>query len=348
MSEVTRRALRLLSLLQSRSVWTGPELAQELGVTTRSVRRDIDRLRELGYPVLASNGHGGGYQLGAGRALPPLLLEGEEAVAVAVGLRLAAASGIEGLDEQALRALTAIDRILPPAVRAEVAAIGEVLAVVDTGPTGVTSPTLLTLARAAREGVEARIDYERRDGERMLRRVEPYRVLSVARRWYLFAWDLDRSDWRTFRLDRMHEARATTFRFTRRPTPDVEAYVRESLSVGAYAMQAQVRVLRPLEEVAPLVPAMVGTVTADGPDACLLRMGAWDLRWVAAHLAYLDLPVEVLEPPELAAEISAIGAWATGGTAGAGGAESADGPEEAGAIEEAEGARAIEEAEGTS
>lgn len=313
MSDVTRRALRLLSLLQSRSVWTGPELAEELGVTTRSVRRDIDRLRELGYPVLASNGHGGGYQLGAGKALPPLLLEGEEAVAVAVGLRLAAGSGIEGLDEQALRALTAIDRILPPTVRAEVAAISEVLAVLDSGPSGVTSPTLLTLARAAREGVEARIDYERRDGERMMRRVEPYRVLSVARRWYLFAWDRDREDWRTFRLDRMHEARATTFRFSRRTTPDVESYVRESLSVGAYATQAEVRVLRPLEEVSPHVPAMIGTLTADGPAACLLRIGAWDLRWVAAHLAYLDLPIEVVDPPELVAEIAGIGAWADSG-----------------------------------
>ncbi|MFC0675017.1 helix-turn-helix transcriptional regulator [Brachybacterium hainanense] len=316
MSDVTRRALRLLSLLQSRSVWTGPELADELGVTTRSVRRDIDRLRELGYPVLASNGHGGGYQLGAGKALPPLVLEGQEAVAVAVGLRLAAGSGIDGLEEQALRALTAIDRILPPTVRTEVAAVSDVLDVLDSGPGGVTSPTLLTLARAARENLEARIDYERRDGERMTRRVEPYRVLSVSHRWYLFAWDLDREDWRTFRLDRMHAARTTTFRFPRRPTPDIAAHVRESLSLGAYQTQARVRVLRPAEEVAPHIPAMVGTVAADDPDSCILRIGAWDLRWVAAHLAYLDLPVEVLDPPELAAEIENIAQWAGRGGRG--------------------------------
>src|SRR5699024_9051309 len=129
MSNVTTRALRLLALLQSRSVWTGPELAAELDVTVRTVRRDVDRLREMGYPVLTSAGHGGGYQLRAGRALPPLLLGSQEAMAVAVGLRLAAVSGIDGLDEEALRALAALDKILPAQVRSEVSAI--------SGATGV-------------------------------------------------------------------------------------------------------------------------------------------------------------------------------------------------------------------
>src|SRR5699024_9797245 len=123
MSDVTTRTLRLLALLQSRTVWTGPELAAELGVTVRTVRRDVDRLRAMGYPVLTSAGHGGGYQLGAGRELPPLLLGAREAVAVAVGLRLTATSGLEGLDADALRALAALDRILPPEVRSEVSAV---------------------------------------------------------------------------------------------------------------------------------------------------------------------------------------------------------------------------------
>ncbi|PWH07116.1 YafY family transcriptional regulator [Brachybacterium endophyticum] len=324
MSDVTRRTLRLLNLLQSRTVWTGPELADELNVTTRSVRRDVDRLREMGYPVLASNGHGGGYQLGAGRALPPLLLEGEEATAVAVALRLAAGSGIDGLGEQAVRALAKLDGILPPSVRAEVSAVTEALHVVDTSPRGagsrgtataghgILSSTLVTLARAVRDGVQVRLDYERADGERRHRRIEPYRVLSINGRWYLFAWDLDREDWRTFRLDRMHEVRASTFRFTPRPTPDIEAHVRESISVGPYPLGASVRILRPAAEVGPRIPAFAGTVTPDGDDACILRAGARDLSWIALQLAWLGLPVEVLDPPELNEEIARIGAWARG------------------------------------
>ena len=172
MSEVTSRALRLLALLQSRSVWTGPELAAELGVTTRTVRRDVDRLRELGYPVLTSAGHGGGYQLGAGRALPPLLLSSSEAVAVAVGLRLAAASGVDGLDEEALRALAALDRILPAPVRAEVGAVTEALGVITRHAPGTRPEVLISLATAVRDRVRVRVDYERADGVRGERRLE--------------------------------------------------------------------------------------------------------------------------------------------------------------------------------
>src|SRR5699024_2245334 len=179
--------------------------AAELGVTTRTVRRDVDRLRQMGYPVLTSAGHGGGYQLGAGRALPPLLLSSSEAVAVAVGLRLAASSGIDGLDEEALRALAALDRILPAQVRAEVGAVSGAMGVITRAAPGARSEVLMSLASAVRDGVRVRVDYERADGERFERRLEPYRVLSVEGRWYLFAWDLAREDWRTFRLDRMHE-----------------------------------------------------------------------------------------------------------------------------------------------
>lgn len=234
MSDVTHRALRLLNLLQSRTVWTGPELATELGVTVRSVRRDMNRLRDLGYPVLSSHGHGGGYQLGAGRALPPLLLEGDEATAVAVGLRLAAASGIDGLGERALRALTKLEPVLPPQIRGEVSAVSDALRAISPTPPAGLSPfpaaTLVTLSRAVRDTAQVRLDYERADGERSHRRAEPYRVLSVSGRWYLFAWDLEREGWRTFRLDRMHTATASTFRFTPRPTPDIEEHVRQAVS----------------------------------------------------------------------------------------------------------------------
>lgn len=309
MNDVTSRTLHLLSLLQSRAVWHGPELAAELGVTVRSVRRDIDRLRQMGYPVHASAGQGGGYQLGAGRALPPLLLNGDEAVAVAVGLSLAAASGVDGLGEHALRALTALDRILPPTVSTEVGALTSVLDVITSRPASVAPPTLVTVARGARDGVQLRVDYERRDGERSTRRVEPYRVLSIDGRWYLFAWDLDREDWRTFRLDRMRSARATTFRFTARPVPDIEAYVRESITVAPYATTVTVRVLRPLADVAFRIPATIGTLEADGPGACILRVGGDDPRWVVLHLAYLGMPIEVVDPPELDDVIGRLGEW---------------------------------------
>lgn len=310
MSNVTTSALRLLALLQSRTVWTGPELAAEMAVTTRTVRRDVDRLRELGYPVLTSAGHGGGYQLGAGRALPPLLLSSNEAVAVAVGLRLAASSGVDGLDEEALRALAALDRILPAPVRAEVGAITEAMGVITRPAAGTRSEVLMTLASAVRDGVRVRVDYERADGERGERRLEPYRVLSMEGRWYLFAWDLGREDWRTFRLDRMHAVHASTFPTAERPTPDIEAAVRESITVGGYTRAATVRILAPLEEVAPHVPARSGTVTADGPDACILRAGADELHWVAMYLAWIGAPIEVINPPELLEVIEELGRWA--------------------------------------
>jgi predicted DNA-binding transcriptional regulator YafY len=310
MSDVTSRALRLLALLQSRSVWTGPELALEMDVTTRTVRRDVDRLRQMGYPVLTSAGHGGGYQLGAGRALPPLLLSSSEATAVAVGLRLAAASGLEGLDEEALRALAALDRILPAAVRAEVGAVTSALGVISRDAPGTRSEVLMALATAVRDGVRVRLDYERADGERFERRIEPYRVLSMEGRWYLFAWDLDREDWRTFRLDRMHAVHTSTFTFPPRPTPDIEQTVRESIAVGAYPIPTTVRILAPYTEVAPRISTLAGRLEPDGEDACVLRSGTDNLQWIAMHLAALGRPVEVIDPPELLAEIEALGRWA--------------------------------------
>ncbi|WP_299301449.1 YafY family protein [uncultured Brachybacterium sp.] len=310
MSNVTTRALRLLALLQSRTVWTGPELAGELEVTVRTVRRDVDRLREMGYPVLTSAGHGGGYQLGAGRELPPLLLGAHEAVAVAVGLRLTASSGIEGLDAEALRALAALDRILPPEVRAEVSAVSNALGVVSRPMPVARAEVLLALATAVRDRRRIRVDYEKLGGERGERRLEPHRVLSVEGRWYLFAWDLDREDWRTFRLDRMHAVHPSTFTITERPTPDIEATVRESITVGGYRAAATVRILAPFEEVAPQVPARSGTVTADGPGACILRAGADELHWVAMHLAWIGAPVEVIDPPELLDVIEGMRDWA--------------------------------------
>lgn len=302
----TGRVLRLLDLLQSRPVWSGTELAERLGVTTRSVRRDVDRLRDLGYPVNAAQGAGGGYQLGAGRRLPPLLLDDDEAVAVAVCLRLAAGGTVEGLGEAAVRTLAELDQVLPGRLRGQVEAIHEATVTLDsTGPI-VDSRTLLTLARAVRETEQVVFDYvgPRGEGER---RVEPYRLVSTGRRWYLMAFDLDRDDWRTFRLDRVHGIRARGWRFRPREAPDAATFVRRSITRSGYDHVARVRIAAPKREVDERVPPSVGTVTADGPDHCVFEAGGNDLAGMALHIALLPWPFEVLSPPELREVVLAQG-----------------------------------------
>ncbi|GMA20817.1 helix-turn-helix transcriptional regulator [Arsenicicoccus piscis] len=221
MAETIRRILRLLDLLQSRPVWSGPELAGRLGVTDRTIRRDVERLRELGYLVEGEHGSAGGYRLRAGRELPPLLLDDEEAIAIAVSLRGAATSPVSGVGEAALRALAKLDTVFPPRLRAQVAAVQEVTTAVPRAVTEVGPEVLVEVARAARGRVQLRFDYTTRAGAVSGRRVEPYRIVTTGLRWYLMAFDLEREDWRTFRLDRIASVHVTTFRFTPalRPTP---------------------------------------------------------------------------------------------------------------------------------
>lgn len=309
MTDVTERALRVLGLLQSHDSIGGPALAAELGVTLRTVRRDVERLRRMGYPITASRGSEGGYRLGAGRALPPLMLSREQATAVAVGLRLASASGVAGLEAHALGALASLDAVLPPPVRAEVEAVTASLGVLGGRAPAVPSSVLTTLTRSIAEGVQLRLVYERRDGERSERRIEPYRVLTVTGHWYLFAWDLDREDWRSFRLDRMRDARATTFRFAARPTPDIDRHVRESITVGGYAAVVRAVVDRPREEVERLIPPRAASVDAVDGARCVVHAGGADPREVLWHLARLDLPVIAIDPPELAAEAARLADW---------------------------------------
>ena len=302
----TGRVLRLLDLLQSRPVWSGTELAERLGVTTRSVRRDVERLRDLGYPVNAEHGAGGGYQLGAGRRLPPLLLDDDEAVAVAVCLRLAAGGTVEGLGEAAVRTLAKLDQVLPSRLRGQVEAIHEATVTLDPAGPIVDSRTLLTLARAVRETEQVIFTYTgpRGTGER---RVEPYRLVATGRRWYLMAFDLDRDDWRTFRLDRVDGARPRGWRFTPRQAPDAADFVRRAISVWTYDQVARVRVQATKQAVEQQIPPSVGTVTADGPDCCVLEAGGHDLRVMALHLGLLPWPFEVIEPPELRAVMAEQG-----------------------------------------
>ena len=299
MADTTGRALRLLSLLQSRPVWSGPELSQRLGVTTRSIRRDIDRLRELGYPVNASQGVGGGYRLGAGKALPPLLLDDDEAVAIAVCLRLAAGGTVEGLGEAAVRTLAKLDQVLPARLRSKVSAVHDATVTLDIPGERVDADTLLTLARACRETERVTFAYAAAAGEQSQRRIEPHRLVATGRRWYLVAFDLDRDDWRTFRLDRITAAASTGWRFTPREAPDAAAFVSRAVSQSPYAHVARVRVHASGSLVAQRFPPTTATVEPIDESSCLLVTGGNDLEMVALHLARLPWPFEVLEPPAL-------------------------------------------------
>ncbi|MEU7754180.1 WYL domain-containing protein [Micromonospora sp. NPDC049101] len=294
----TERVLRLLALLQRRPSWTAAELAAELGVTSRCVRRDVQRLRVLGYPVYATSGVGGGYQLGAGTRLPPLLLDDEEAIATAISLRLASGGTVAGAAEAALRALAKLDQVMPSRLRAEVRAVhGSTDTLV--GPVAeIDAEVLVTLARACRDAVRVRFTYATRDGGEGERTVEPVRMVTTGRRWYLMAWDVDRDDWRTFRLDRLSTAVATTWRF-RREHPDPVAFVQRSVTAAPYRYLARARVHAPPDRVRSLVPPEVGRVEDDRDGWCVLVVGGESLDWLAAHLARLDYEVEVLEPPEL-------------------------------------------------
>lgn len=308
MADTTQRVLSLLNLLQSRPVWTGAELAERLGVTTRSVRRDVERLRELGYPVRAEHGTGGGYQLGAGKALPPLLLDDEEAVAVAVSLRLAAGGTVAGLGEAAVRSLAKLDQVLPARLRAEVKGVIEATVSLDSPVTTVDADVLVALARAIRTPERATFDYTKADGGRHERRVEPYRLVAAGRRWYLMAWDLDRDDWRTFRLDRMAAARGTGWRFKQREAPDAVEYVRASITQAPYQFVAKVRIAAAAEEVAARVPSTMAVIEPDGDGHCVLTAGADNLDYIAYHVVRLGWPVTVLDPPELRDAMRDLGA----------------------------------------
>ncbi|MFJ6789308.1 helix-turn-helix transcriptional regulator [Streptomyces angustmyceticus] len=295
----TERVLRLLALLQRRPSWTAAELAAELDVTDRSVRRDVERLRAVGYPVHATAGVGGGYQLGAGTRLPPLLLDDEEAIATAVSLRLASGGTVAGTGEAALRALAKLDQVMPPRLRAEVRAVHAATeTLVDPG-VEIDAELLVTLARACRDAVRVRFRYTTRDGAERERTVEPVRMVATDRRWYLMARDVDRDDWRTFRLDRMREAVATTWRFRPREHPDPVAYVQRSVTEAPYRYLARVRLRARPDQVREMVPPQVGRVEDDRDGWCVLIAGGNDLDWLAVHVARLGFEAEVLEPPEL-------------------------------------------------
>ena len=299
--ETASRLLELLSLLQGRRDWPGPELARRLEVTERTVRRDVDRLRRLGYPVESLSGPGGGYRLAAGAAMPPLLLDEEEAVAIAVGLRTAARAAVTGIEETSLRALVKLEQVLPGHLRRRVRALGAALALpADSGPT-VDPQHLALLAAARRDGERVRFGYRRRDGATGRRDVEPHALVALGRRWYLVGWDVARDDWRTFRIDRIASPSLAGRRFGPRELPggDAAAYVAAGRWETTGRHTAVVTVHLPAEELRRRFGAGWGTVTAIDDATCEFRTGDDDLRWLALRLAMIDAEMEVRDPPEL-------------------------------------------------
>ncbi|MEV4838291.1 YafY family protein [Nonomuraea sp. NPDC049486] len=293
----TERVLALLGLLQQRRVWTGPELADRLGVTSRTVRRDVGRLRALGYPVHAGQGVGGGYRLGPGQDLPPLLLDDEEAIATVVSLLAGAGGAVAG--DAALRALTKLDRVLPTRLRHEVRALSGSVESFAAGRAPVDPEVLMTLAGACRDEVEAGFGYPSGDEVRR-RRVEPYRLVASERRWYLLAYDLDRDGWRSFRLDRMTDVSARTWRFRPRPAPDAASYVQEGVASRVYPHRGRFLVHAPAGTVRAQVPASAAVVRPRGSGRCEVISGAGSLDAVLMHVLLLGHDFEVLDPPELA------------------------------------------------
>ena len=308
MLETSARLLRLLALLQTPREWSGSELAERLEVTTRTVRNDVERLRRLGYPVHGTRGAAGGYRLGAGAQLPPLLLDDDEAVAVAVGLRAAAGGSVTGIEETSLQALAKLETMLPARLRRRVTALqAATVRIPADAPGPRVDPAVLTaIAAACRDLEQLRLVYRDFGGAASRRRVEPYRLVSWGRRWYLVAWDLDRGDWRTFRVDRLAIRLPSGPRFTPRPLPeggDLAAYVSRRVSAAAWRYRASIRVHAPAERVIERITPAVGTVEAVDEQTCLLHTGADELETIAVSVGLLGFDFTVAEPPELVAYV---------------------------------------------
>jgi predicted DNA-binding transcriptional regulator YafY len=301
MLETSARLLRLLSLLQARRDWTSTELATRLGVTTRTIRNDVDRLRGLGYPVDARPGVAGGYRLGTGGALPPLLLDDEEAVAVAIGLRTAASGSITGIEETSVRALAKLQQVLPSRLRHRVSAF-QSSALPTPSPGPQVDPDVLTvIASACRDHERLRFDYRAHSGAAGRRSVEPYRLVNDRRRWYLLAWDTDRGAWRTFRVDRIKPRTPAGPRFTPRALPpdrEIAAQVARGVGEASWRYRARVIVHAPAAHVRDRLPIPMD-VQPLGEDRCAFEPGSDHPEMLALYLGMLDADFTIVDSPDL-------------------------------------------------
>jgi len=307
MLETSARLLRLLSLLQTPRDWTGRELAERLDVDMRTVRRDIDKLRTLGYPVDAVAG-AAGYRLGAGAVLPPLLLDDEEAVAVAVGLRTAVGGTIAGIEDSSLRALAKLEQVLPSRLRHRIATLQAATVAIPAGTTPVDPETLTAIAAAIRDRHQLRFDYRTYNASTARRTAEPYRLVHTGRHWYLVGWDVDRADWRTYRVDRLQPRIPTGPRFDPRSAPDIDlaGFVSRGVSTAPYRYQARITLHVSAAEAADRIPATVGVIEAVDDTSCLLHTGSNSLDEIAVYVGLFGFGFRVHEPPELIDHLRAL------------------------------------------
>jgi predicted DNA-binding transcriptional regulator YafY len=302
------RLLTLLSLLQARRDWPGGELAGRLEVSSRTIRRDVERLRELGYPVESLTGPAGGYRLRAGAAMPPLLLDDDEAIAIAVGLRTAARASVTGIEETSVRALVKLEQVLPAHLRRRVRALQSATMTLPAGGPTVDPQTLTVIATACRDSELVRFAYRGRDGAGSRREVEPHSLVNLGRRWYLVAWDRGRSDWRTFRVDRLMGPAATGVRFAQRtlPAKDAAEYITQSMSAWTHRFEARVTLHASAETIRKRFPSYWGAVEPIDDHTCEYRTGDDDLDWLALRIAMFGVDFDVHEPPELREQLRII------------------------------------------
>jgi predicted DNA-binding transcriptional regulator YafY len=303
--ETSARLLQLLSLLQTRPLWTGPQLAERLEVSARTIRSDVDKLRQLGYPVHAEPGVTGGYRLGAGGKMPPLLLDDEEVIAVAVGVRTAA--GVAGIEESSVRALAKLEQVLPSRLRHRIEAIQAYTVPAARGGPAVDPQVLTAIAAACRDRHRLRFDYRSYDETDTLRAVEPYRLVHTGRKWYLVGWDLDRGDWRTFRADRIKPRIPTgpTFVPRKLPQEDLSAYVSRGVDAALFHWRARVLVHQAATDLVQWMPAAVAVEAVDD-RSCIVHAGAETPHILAALIVSIDAEFEVDGPPEVLAALRTI------------------------------------------
>ena len=306
------RLLRVLSLLQTRAHWPGQELAERLEVHPRTLRRDIDRLRQLGYPIHASSGVAGGYAFRAGHTLPPLLLDDDEALAVAIALQVAASGTVSGVEEGSLRALVKLEQVMPTRLRRRTDALrSAILPMQRIGPT-IDAGVLAVLATACRDQLQVGFAYRDMRGQSSVRTVEPQGLVHTGSRWYLVAWDPARDDWRTFRIDRVESVPDTGSHFVPRPPPagDLRAYVSGTLAGVQHGDEARVVLHRSREVMARIIPPSAATLEAIDDTRCLMRCGVGQLDSLDSLVYWLmamDVDFDVLEPPRLHERMRAAG-----------------------------------------
>jgi predicted DNA-binding transcriptional regulator YafY len=315
MLQTSSRLLRLLSLLQSRRQWSGRDLSERLEIDARTVRRDVEKLRELGYPVRASSGLGGGYQLGAGSSMPPVLLNDDEAVAVAFALRTAAGS-VGKMEETAIGLLAKLDQVLPNRLRKRASALHAVTISLASAQAVPPVDVLARIASACRDNMRVKFSYKDRDGKSTSRIIEPLRLAHTGSRWYLVAWDTQREDWRTFRVDRVERLISSGPQFVPRKFPeDIAAYVQRSIRQVSYRYRVRLRLQGTMETLQKRVPRWCGSLEPGEDGTCTLTTGADSIEMLAATLVMTAADFEIVDAPELMPELRRIAERLTRGTA---------------------------------